>query len=308
MNRFKKTTARLLIAAILVSVSAASYAQSENPRGIYKLMSLKGKVEVKPYISDIYKIITDSVTMRFYVEDRNKNRFRIDMPDFKPFNYTGERKITDETDTEQQIYDSDSKRFTQKWWCVQSPNHPIFPYKDWCYEFYESGQFSKEAKPILDAITSEFDIDSKNPLIGIWELITTQDELLEINNWNGVLKYLRKHNSNDLTHEFHIYTSSNTVTVQMVKWFPTISGNIQKIEYKDKNKVLLDENRIRDIIWLTDNAFAIKTKVGEVIKYNIFERATNKETMLSRIGSHFINQNKPKQKDNQNKIGLDKDF
>ena len=53
MKKSMKTTARLLMAAIFVSVSMAMNAQSENPRGIYKLMSLKGKMELNPYPYDI---------------------------------------------------------------------------------------------------------------------------------------------------------------------------------------------------------------------------------------------------------------
>lgn len=289
MKKSTKTTARLLIAAILVSISAASYAQSENPRGIYKLMSLKGRAVLNPYPYDIYKIITDSVTMRFLVSERDNRLFRIDMPDFKPFNYTGERKITDETDTEQQIYDSDSKRFTQKWWC-RGQGSPIFPENDWCYEFYESGKYSAEAKPIFDALTTVPTPDPNNPLIGIWQHTITMDELLNIDNWKDILGYLREQGSTSNINgsEFHAYTPTHTVVIPLRKWRPMVDGHSYKVSYNGKETITLGENRIRQIHWLTDNAFAIKTKDGIKEKYAIFERVTDGQTLLSRIASKFL--------------------
>ena len=52
-----------IITLLLVSLAMAATAQTENPRGIYKMMTLTGKVgEVKaPY--EQYKVCTDSVTL-----------------------------------------------------------------------------------------------------------------------------------------------------------------------------------------------------------------------------------------------------
>lgn len=289
MKKSMRTTARLLMAAFLVSLSTAINAQSENPRGIYKLMSMKGKVELNPYPSDLYKIITDSVTMRFMMSNRDTRMFRIDLPDLKPFNYTGKKEITDENDTEQQIYDSDSKRFTQKWWS-RGQISPIFPENDWCYEFYESGQFSANAKPIFEALTFVPTYDPKNPLIGMWQHTVTMDELMKIDNWKSILAYLREEGSADNSSgkEFHVYTATHTVSVPLPKWRPMVDGYSSKITYNSKDAITLGESRIRQIHWLTDDAFAIKVKVGDKEKYNIFERVTDKETLLGRIASKFI--------------------
>ena len=83
-----------------------------------------------------------------------------------------------------------------------------------------------------------------------------------------------------------------------------MNGTIQNIDYNSKDKVTLENNRTREIHWLTANAFAIKVKVGDAEKYNIFERVTDKEPMLGRIGSLFINQHKPIQKKDENKIEM----
>lgn len=289
MKKSMKTTARLLMAAIFVSVSMAMNAQSENPRGIYKLMSIKGKMELNPYPYDIYKIITDSVTMRFMMSDRDKRMFRIDMPDFKPFNYTGKKEITDETDTEQQIYDSDSKRFTQKWWS-RGQTSPIFPENDWCYEFYESGQYSADAKPIFEALTFVPSYDPNNPLIGIWQHTITMDQLMNIDNWKDILNHLRKEGSanGENGREFHAYTSTHTVAIPLPKWRPMVDGYSYKIRYNSKDTITLGENRTRQIHWLTDDAFAIKVKVGDTEKYHIFERVKDGQTLLGYIASKFL--------------------
>jgi len=58
-----KRTMKMLMAAAIVSLPILVNAQTENPRGIYKMTTLTGKIgEVKAPFEQ-YKICTDSVTL-----------------------------------------------------------------------------------------------------------------------------------------------------------------------------------------------------------------------------------------------------
>ena len=80
----KKTFITMLLATLTLGAAA----QTENPRGIYKMMTLTGKQgEIKaPF--DQYKICTDSITMMVSVQNAF---FNIVDNDKQVFNYTGDQ-------------------------------------------------------------------------------------------------------------------------------------------------------------------------------------------------------------------------
>ena len=275
---------------------------TENPRGIYKLMGVKGKRLVKPYFSDLYKICTDSVTMRFLINDRNPHLFRIDVPDFQVFNYTGEKTENNETDKSIRIFDSNSKRFTQKWWSTLS-NHSFYPDNDWAYEYYESGNYTEASKPIFDALTMSQQPNTTHPLVGTWQFINTIDKvhgidgketkeienwikhLQKVDNWKDIIAYIRQ---NDEFHknfsEYLLFTPSHLVRVIQPEEGLMASGGISKIFYNGKDSFVENNGKSRKAYWLTDDAFIFETSEG----YQIYERLKDDQTMLNRIGSHFV--------------------
>lgn len=277
---------------------------TENPRGIYKLMALKGKEMIKPYIGDIYKIVTDSVTMRLQVNNANRKLFMIDIPDFRPFNYTGARTDLDLIDKSTRVYDSNSKRFTQKWWST-IPNHTIFPYNQWCYEYYESGKYSEAAKPIFDELRTSQQSDPKNQLIGTWkstmeiQMIAGDgvenwvEDLKKVDNWKEMLAYLnqtnpkREYNQNDFA-EYYIFTPSKHFFFAMFYKRQLVAGEYDNITYNGKETFISGDNHNRRIYWLTKDAFVMNSNPVGKERWCIYERVTDKNTMLSRICSHFI--------------------
>ena len=280
---------------------------TENPRGIYKLMSVKGKQLIKPYIGDIYKIVTDSVTMRLQVNNSNR-LFMIDIPDFRPFDYTGPRNDLDMIDKSTRVYDSNSKRFTQKWWST-IPNHTIFPYNQWCYEYYESGKYSEAAKPIFDELTTSQQPDAKNQLVGTWkntmeiQMMTGigqengvenwVESLKKVDNWKEMLAYLnqtntkREYNDNDFA-EYSIFTPSKHFFIAMFYKRQIVAGEYQNITYNGEETFVYEDNKSRRIYWLTKDAFVMNSNPAGREKWCIYERVTDDQTMLSRICSHFI--------------------
>ena len=84
----KKSIFTLLLASLAMGVSA----QTENPRGIYRMMTLTGKAgEVKAPFEQ-YKVCTDSITLM--VSFKNVF-FSISNNDHKVFNYTGDQPKTE---------------------------------------------------------------------------------------------------------------------------------------------------------------------------------------------------------------------
>lgn len=305
MKTSKQKNVKLLLAAVLMGFSALSYAQTENPRGIYKLMALKGKKELRPYVADIYKIITDSVTMRLMVADNDKQRFRIDIPDFKPFNYTGERTSAEDNDRSQQVYDSDSTRFTQKWWCnTEVPTHPIFPYNDWCYEFYESGCYTPEGDAIFKAINTVH-ADSMNPFIGTWQILATIENqqkenaeelvkrLQKVDNLVDVLMFLSNNSvGHNRFNEYMLFTPSHLVTTMQPKNMHLVLGTISGVSYNGNDAFALCDGNTYKIYWLLDGSFVQQVQIDDKIFSRVLKRLSDDQTFLSRISSDFITLNK----------------
>ena len=163
------------MAAALLSLPIVSNAQTENPRGIYRLMTLVGKNgEVNsPYHQ--YKVCTDSLTLMVSFRD---NSFSISNNDRMVFNYTGPEPKS-EDDKSILIYDSNADHFTLKWWS-DFPSHMIFPNNDWCLEKYQSGQYTKESRIAFNAMTGKAEVDAGNTQTGTWRIIGMVDELRDV--------------------------------------------------------------------------------------------------------------------------------
>ena len=83
----KRFISILMVTAAIALVPARSMAQKENPRGVYKLMTVTDKYGnpiKEPF--DQYKICTDSVTLMFTVQG---NQYSLGKNDKEIFNYTG---------------------------------------------------------------------------------------------------------------------------------------------------------------------------------------------------------------------------
>ena len=129
----KRALSILMATAAIALVPTTSMAQTENPRGVYKLMAQtdkNGNLSRDTY--DGYKICTDSITLMFTVQGCI---YYLSNMDDEIFNYTGEEPDAHNA-TAMRIFDSDAEHFTLKWWNNKSSSL-FFPYKDWCTEYYE---------------------------------------------------------------------------------------------------------------------------------------------------------------------------
>lgn len=267
----KKTVFTLLFATFCLGAAA----QTENPRGIYRLMTLIGKNGEVNSPFHQYKVCTDSLTLQV-VFQRNGS-FRIVNNDRKVFNYTGD-KPKSEDDKSILIYDSNADHFTEKWWS-EFPNHIIFPHNDWCVEKYKAGEYTPESRIVFDVLNGKAEVDAKNPLTGTWRVIGLVDDWREI---KKVLPTLHeKYPYSKYLNTFFVFTPRNFVLLNTS--FGTVSG----VTYDGKKAYSLGKGKDQ-IKWLTKDRIAVEEPKEGGSDWLILERSTDSQPPLSYIISHHI--------------------
>ena len=282
MNR----TTKWLTAAAFILLPMVSEAQTGNPRGIYKMITLTGKQgEIKaPF--DQYKICTDSITLMVSMQGK---QFAFSNTDNRVFNYTGEEPDANDS-TSTRIFNSDADHFTLKWWNT-TPNHFYFPQNDWCTEYYEAGQYSEHAKVLFDALTSPTASDPQNPFVGTWRIVGMMDELRDTK------QQLKKLRSNDR------YTANSGNVIITPSYIVMYSngrrgGSINRFTCMGKKKVMIGNtiaiSNLRGsnehaITWLDKDCFAMEVQLdGYRTDYEIWERVTDSSPLLNQIVSQFV--------------------
>lgn len=268
------------LVTLMLTLSAISInAQTENPRGIYKLVGINGKdgrYFKEPF--DQYKICGDNVTLTMV---KNGNTFRIFRNDSKVFNYTGSEPASAE-DKSSLIYDSDDKGFKLKWWS-DYPNHRIFPSNDWCVETYSTNGFSKSMKEIANGLRSDYVSNKKKDLTGSWRLIGMMDELRGVK--KEVQRIMNEYPESKLYNKiFFVFTDKNMAVLD------NNIGSFDEIEYIGnkgykiiKDRFNDDSNEIRNVTWISNDLIAIEVKVDYRTDYQILERMKDGKTILDYI-------------------------
>lgn len=267
---------RIVYTIMLAVLTIGASAQTENPRGIYKMITLTGKLgEVKaPY--DQYKFCSDSVTLTISVQ---KEVFQVANTDRCVFEYTGDQPKS-EYDRKSLIYDSDANHFTLKWWSTTS-NHVHFPKNDWCIEKYEANQYSPEGRLAFDALNFvPTAADSKNPLLGTWRVLGDVDELRDVK--KALPEMLENYETSKYNNVYYLYTPQSLAIIMKKD-----GGIVNQISYIDKNSYKLPKSVLR-IKWLSKNRIAIEEKIDYRIDWKILERVTEKQSMMSRIASQYV--------------------
>ena len=274
MNR----TLKLLMAAAFLSLPIISNAQTENPRGIYKMMTLTGKQGEIRAPFDQYKICTDSVTLMLSVQG---NAFQIQDTDHKVFNYTGDQP-KDENDKSTLIYDSNAEHFTLKWWNA-GRGHIYFPDNNWCIEKYEANQYSDTGRKAFDALTDAPVAEKMNPLLGAWRILGDVDELRDIK--KVLPKMLENYESSKYYNTFYIFSPETFALVVRLQ-----RGVVNAVEYEDKKTFKLNNNT-KHVKWLAKDRIAIEEKIDYRTDWKILERVTDGQNMLNRIASQIVSGN-----------------
>ncbi len=269
-----KRTTKTLMAATLISMPIAANAQTENPRGIYKMTALTGKMGELPPLLDQYKICTDSVTLM--VMER-ADFFSIGDNDHQVFNYTGEQPKS-EDDKSPLIYDSNDKQFKLKWWSTYT-DHLFFPNNDWCIEKYESGKYTENSKVFFDALTGASEVDTTNPLTGTWRIIGYVDELRDVK--KELSKLREQYLTGKYLNNFVIFTPKHyTMIVKN-------GGVVAKVEYNGKKSYKYGD-KTQQVKWLAKDRIAVEEHIEYRTDWMILERVTDGTTPLSHIASQYV--------------------
>lgn len=267
-------TEKILMAAVMMILPIVVNAQTEKPRGIYKMTTLTGKLGEINAPFEQYKVCTDSITL---MVTEHMNGFNITCNDRQVLNYTGDQPKT-EGDKSTLIYDSNTEQFKLKWWSTYA-NHLYFPKDDWCIEKYESGKYSDRSKILFDALTGTAEVDAKNPLTGTWRFIGYVDELRDVK--KELPKLHEKYPSSAYFNTFMVFSPGYLTSVF------NIGGGVDKVEYEGK-KAYKAGNKVYQVKWLSKNRIAIEYRQDYRIDWMILERMTDGTTPLSHIASHYL--------------------
>mgnify|MGYP006886754189 FL=1 len=264
---------KLIIAALaLASASLGAYAQTDNPRGVYKLTSLIDKTNNKILPSlDQYKICTDSVTLTVVI---NEPRFVIGTNDASVFDYTGEAPAANNP-TASRIYDSDANHFTLKWWSANETL--LYPKNDWCTEFYSASERSEAGKALFEALmTPAKTMDKKQPLYGNWRRIGLFDEMVDVKEAmkNIKKKGLAPYKGTDIVG----LTPSNFIYMGGQIFGSTSDGKT----YFETHAPKADPKRYA-AHWLDDNYVVIEIQRNQFRDYELWGRITDDTLPLNHI-------------------------
>ena len=259
---------------VWISLPFVCNAQTENPRGVYKMMTLIGKMgEIKaPF--DQYKICTDEGTLMVFIQN---NVFQITDTDRRVLNYTGSEP-KDENDKSTLIYDSDAEHFTLKWWNT-TPNHLYFPEKAWCIEKYQANQYTFTGRIVFDALMNPPATNKKNPLVGTWRLIGYVDEL---NNAKKDLKALHdNYERSRYYNTFIVVTPSEEILVTYR------GGAVSNYQYVNK-KTIQNGNKTCSLKWFSNDCVAVSEQIDYRTDYQIWERVTDNTPLFDVIKSYYM--------------------
>ena len=262
----------LIAAIVLACISMCAYAQTDSPRGVYKLTSLIDKTGTKilPFI-DQYKICTDSVTLTVVISEP---LFRITNNDAEIFNYTGEAPAANNPKASR-IYDSNAEHFTLKWWSERETM--LYPKEDWCTEFYNAGEQSEAGKHLFDALlTPTKGIDKKHPLYGNWQRIGLYDEMTDV---KAAMKGIKKKQQE--------MPAGKDIIVLTPSKFIYLGGQILSSS-SDGNSYFETTSPKKEVRrfaahWLSDKYVVIEIRRDQFRDYELWGRITDGTVPLERI-------------------------
>ncbi len=265
---------KTILTALLAAAAMGATAQTENPRGIYKMTTLTGSQGEIPAPFEQYKICTDSITLMVAANNQN---FNISHNDHVVFNYTGAHHKNDSIKTPL-VYDSNADGFKLKWWSTYR-NHKYFPNNDWCIEKYESNKYSLFGKAFFDALTGTYDKDSKNPVIGTWRFFGYVDELRDVK--KALPKMHKDYSRSRYYKSFLVFTPKFMVTLT------PRGGHVSVITFQSRN-TYLDGTETCRIKKLAKNRIAVEMHNDFHTDWMILERVPDNITPLNEITRLYL--------------------
>lgn len=268
---------KFFIGAAFALIPFTCNGQTENPRGVYKMVTLVGKTGEIPSPFDQYKICMDNVTLTVFSE--GYNIFTINKQD-EVFYHTGDAPKS-EDDKSVLIYNSNASHFTEKWWSTYT-NHIYFPDNDWCIEKYESGQFSDEAKPLFDVLMEKAPSDKKNPFIGAWYKIGYRNSLQEV---KALVNEVKKNNLKSISYyengDFYVFTPNNMLEISSsLRDYKRWSAYFRDVKYDGKNSIGIG-SRVFNVKWESKDCIVKEVYTTSYTRYEVWVRITNEKPIIN---------------------------
>lgn len=269
------TVAMLLNSMGMIS-QTANDSLKQNPRGVYRMTTIIGKMGEVNAQKEQYKVCTDSATINFILQ----SRYFIISKNNKIYNYTGSEPLSrdDESDL---IYDSNGKHFTLKWMTpmLDEPD-PILPSHDWCIEKYELGKYSPIAKELFDIIMQKIETSESNPFVGLWQIVAVTQNTISDKEWENKKKEYE--NGEIDNYNFFLLTPKHFLWYEHNK-----TGYIGNATYWGTDS-LSDGIKHYQAKWLNGNDLLLSlTHEGQKIFYYL-KRTKDKTPLFDRIASQYV--------------------
>lgn len=268
---------RTFIFLLFAVVAVVGKAQSDNPRGIYKMMTLEGKNPPVNAPFDQYKIVTDEITLTLRVE--SDGQFVLANNDGETLNYTGSEPRT-ENDHGRLVFDSNAQHFTLKWWSTER-DHIYFPDGGWVTECYESGKYSEYGSIIFKALLQGYKPDEATPLLGTWRQLGCVDELRDIE--KAVASMEENYATSRWRGLFMTILPGHIVYYKVVNEgeFRVNGVAVNDISCPDNNTLKMGDVPCR-VTWLGKDKMAVEMKDGDWrTDYVIYSRVTSNASLMS---------------------------
>ena len=164
----------IILGICCLMAATTSFAQTENPSGLYKLYKLSydnGQPDHIPKFEQ-YKLCTDVAPFTIMIETDTKKRYayaiRTDEP--HPYTYTGNTPVG-EDGRGTQIFDSDKDKFSLKWYNTVRPGREsIFPMNTFITEHYDRKNINEKLVRSLDMFAMKHK-PAKHRFDGCWKMI-----------------------------------------------------------------------------------------------------------------------------------------
>lgn len=249
----------------------------QDPRGVYKLMTITSYGEERPSPFDQYKICTDSISLTVVVE--GDGAFMIVRNDRDILNYTGD--VTEgDTDTRVRVYDSNEQEFLLKWWSTYE-NHSLFPNNAWVVERYRAGEYSNYGSKIFPVITKQQARDRKNDLLGEWRIIGITHDMKDM-----------KKQVERMKDENPVMTATTPMVVfTPEKFFMVLTGRgvgmMVDVKYDKKNSVTYG-GKAYPIRLMGSDVMIMEAMRDTGTSYEVYERLTDGRSIVSRVAERLV--------------------
>lgn len=277
----------LLLAALCGFGCMTVHAQTENPRGLYRLQTFTYGNTTDIVIPSFqqYYYCTDTGHMFMAAQESPvKNNgyiwlFNISNNDHgvRPLNYTGKVPVGDDG-LGIEVYDSNKKKFTLRWYNKDFPNNMWFPYHAFTNEHYTKKDIAPQMKRVMEILTHPVG-KPVNKLIGVWRR-------------RGMLP------SEDLTGNSGIYSATDMYRIHTEKEMMLL------YEVHDNNGAIYADGELREctyygetatkegpfdciIKWLTDDCFSLSCIINEkTIQCEMWDRCGLPESFQQILGTN----------------------